>query len=105
MLIAAGFVLPVECEMLDGLSPGFWKHNIRVALELPGRYSVPHEGEPRMDYDTILALAEDATGETGEDALNAALDALTAKGPGSATTRLDMANYLNAAAGYTPYQD
>lgn len=105
VLIASGFVVPVESERLDGLSPGFWKHNVRVALGYPGRYSVPHEGEPRVDYDTILALAEEATGETGTDALNAALAALTAKGRGSATIRLDMANAFNDAAGYTPYQD
>jgi hypothetical protein len=103
LLITAGFVLPVERP--DGLSPGFWKHNIRVALGYPGRYSVPHEGEPRIDYDTIVALAEAVTGETGTDALQAALDALTAKGPGSESTRLDMANAFNAAAGYDPYYD
>jgi len=58
-----------------------------------------------MDYETILNLAEKATGETGTDALEAALEALTAKGKGSATVRLDMANAFNYCAGYMPYQD
>ena len=56
LLIASGFVLPVE-DKLEGLSPGFWKHNIRVALGYPGRYSVPHDGEPRIDFDTINGYA------------------------------------------------
>jgi hypothetical protein len=103
LLITAGFVLPVD--RLDGLSPGFWKHNIRVALEYPGSYSVPHECEPRMDYDTILHLAEIATGQTGTAALEAALDALTTRGLGGDAVRLDMANAFNDAAGYTPYYD
>ncbi len=102
LVITAGFVIP---EMLDGLSPGFWKHNIRVALKYPGSYSVPHEGEPRINYEKIVYLAETATGEKGTDALEVALEALTAKGPGSDVVRLDMANAFNAAAGYTPYND
>jgi hypothetical protein len=98
-------IIELTIPCLEGLSPGFWKHNVRVALEYPGEYSVPHCGEPRIDYPTILGYAEAATGETGEDALWAALDALTAKGPGSAMIRLDMCNEFNAAAGYTPYED
>jgi hypothetical protein len=102
ILIAGGFVLTIpQC----GLSPGFWKHNVRIALGYPGHYSVPHEGEPRMNYDKIVALAEDATLLSGTDALEAALAALTAKGSGSAMIRLAMANAFNAAAGYTPYSD
>jgi hypothetical protein len=32
-----------------GLSPGFWKHNIAVALgENPGSFSSPHEGQPHL---------------------------------------------------------
>lgn len=104
LLISAGFVIPIP-ERLDGLSPGFWKHNIRVALEYPGEYSVPHEGEPRMDYDKILYLAQIATGETEKAALEAALEALTARGPGGDVIRLGMANAFNEAAGYTPYYD
>ncbi len=104
VLITAGFVIPIP-ERPDGLSPGFWKHNIRVALGYPGSYSVPHEGEPRIDYEKIVSLAETATKLEGNAALQAALDALTAKGPGSDIVRLDMANAFNDAAGYAPYSD
>ncbi|KON33150.1 MAG: hypothetical protein AC479_05560 [miscellaneous Crenarchaeota group-6 archaeon AD8-1] len=93
----------IEIEIPDipcGLSPGFWKHNIRVALNFPGRYSVPHDGEPRIDYDIISGYA-DSIGVT----LEQALEALTAKGPGSDIIRLEMANAFNAAAGYEPYSD
>jgi hypothetical protein len=89
-----------------GLSPGFWKHNVRVALEYPGEYSTPHEGEDPMTYDYMVFLAKIVTGETDPtDALETALTALTATGPGSDETRLGMANAFNAAAGYTEYSD
>ena len=58
-----------------------------------------------INYNTIVALAEAATGETGTTALNAALAALTTKGPGGDTVRLAMCNAFNEAAGYTPYYD
>ncbi|MDG6223001.1 MAG: DUF3344 domain-containing protein [Candidatus Bathyarchaeota archaeon] len=99
-LIAAGFTIPIPC-MADGLSPGFWKHNIAVYLgENPGRYSVPHEGEPRIT-DEILEAYFDMIPVTAEDAYAA----LTAKGKGSGQIRLDMGNLFNAAAGYAPYSD
>lgn len=104
LVIAAGFVLPLNARR-EGLSPGFWKHNVRVALEYLGEYSVPHEGESRLSYGRIVALAEMATGETGSDALEQALNDLTARGPGSESVRLDMANAFNYAAGYAPYSE
>jgi hypothetical protein len=91
--------IEIPCR-LGGLSPGFWKHNIRVALGYPGGYSVPHEGEARITEAILLAYA----GDIGV-ALPEALEALTAKGPGSEAIRLNMANAFNAAAGYTPYSD
>jgi hypothetical protein len=93
----------IEIEVPErpcGLSPGFWKHNIRVALGYPGSYSVPHEGEPRITEAILLAYA----GEIGVT-LPEALEALTAKGPVSEAIRLDMANTFNTAAGYEPYSD
>jgi hypothetical protein len=90
--------LPPEGE---GLSPGFWKHNIKVALGLSrGSFSSPHEGEPHITEAELLALAAKIP-VTLEDALTA----LQAKGPGSATIRLDMANAFNMAAGYGEYMD
>jgi hypothetical protein len=71
-----------------------------VALGYPGRYSVPHEGEPRITEAILLAYA----GEIGVT-LPEALEALTAQGPGSDVIRLNMANSFNAAAGYAPYSD
>ncbi|WGM90409.1 MAG: hypothetical protein NUK63_04615 [Candidatus Bathyarchaeum tardum] len=101
LFLGAGIVLPVCEQELDGLSPGFWKHNIAVYLgENPGRYSVPHEGEPRIT-DEILEAYFDMIPVTAEDAYAA----LTAKGKGSGQIRLDMANLFNAAAGYAPYSD
>ncbi len=101
LFIGAGIVLPVcECK-LDGLSPGFWKHNIAVYFgENPAKYNVPHEGEPRITEEPLDGYL-DAIGVTAENAYAA----LTAKGKGSAETRLDMANAFNAVAGYTPYSD
>ena len=99
VLIAGGFVLPIPT--LDGLSPGFWKHNIAVYLgENPGRYSVPHDGEPRIT-DAILEGYFYTIGVTDVDAYAA----LTANGKGNNIIRLGMANLFNAAAGYTPYSD
>lgn len=100
-MIEAGFIIPVERKP-DGLSPDSWKHNVRVALEYPGRYCVPHEGEHRMNMETLLVyLAKMAGSPTLQDAL----DALTAKGPGSESTRLNMADSFNDVAGYQPYSD
>jgi hypothetical protein len=91
---------------LCGLSPGFWKHNVRVALGYPGGYSTPHEGEDPMNYEWMVALAQMATGVFDPTAaLLAALTDLTATGPGSDMTRLGMANAFNDAADYTDYYD
>jgi hypothetical protein len=84
-----------------GLSPGFWKHNIKVYLGMTnGRYSVPHPGEPRITDEILLSYFR-AIGVRPR----AAYAALTARGPGSDSVRLDMANLFNAVAGYTPYSD
>lgn len=91
-------IIELEIPELEGLSPGFWKHNIRVALGYPGGYSVPHDGEPRINYDTINGYASTI-------GLTLALEALTARGQGSSSTRLDMANAFNDVAGYEPYSD
>ena len=90
-----------EEETPCGLSPGFWKHNIAVYLgENPGSYSVPHDGEPRIDGPTLEGYLADIGVSAGD-----AYAALTAKGKGSAEIRLNMANLLNDAAGYAPYSD
>jgi hypothetical protein len=92
--------IPPTCDK-PGLSPGFWKHNIQVALGLKkGSFSSPHEGEPHLTAADLQGWA-DAIPVTLEDALAA----LQAKGPGSDVIRLDMANAFNAAAGFCPYME
>ena len=84
-----------------GLSPGFWKHNLKVYLGFTnGRYSVPHPGQPRISN----SILESYLADIGVSAEQAYAD-LTTRGPGSSSIRLDMANMFNAAAGYTPYSD
>ena len=92
--------LEIPCEQPPGLSPGFWKHNINVALGGKGSFSSPHEGEPHLTAADLEGWAADI-GVTLEDALAA----LNAKGPGSAAIRLGMANAFNEAAGFAEYMD
>jgi len=85
---------------LPGYTPGFWKHNIGVALGYnPGAYSAFRDGTKL----TAAMLAGYAT--TVGVTLEAAYAALSAKGPGMNTVRADMANAFNAAAGYGPFVD
>jgi hypothetical protein len=95
--------IPPECP---GFTPGFWKHNIRVALGAPGGYSSFDESGDHLTYAEVLGYVE-ATGlwGTGTAALQAALEDLTAKGPGSEMIRMDAANALNHVAGYGDYID
>jgi hypothetical protein len=90
----------IELERcIPGLSPGFWKHNIGVYLGLKkGAYSSPYEGFDRSTMPTFL----ESLGIDLEDAFAA----LSARGGGAiAQARLDMANALNAAAGFQPYME
>jgi len=89
-----------------GFTPGFWKHNIRVALGYPGNYSSFDDGGEHLTYSEVLGYVE-ATGlwGTGTPALEGALADLTAKGPGSDVIRRDAANALNHVAGYGDYVD
>lgn len=94
-------IIELQKPCISGLSPGFWKHNIAVALGAPGSHSRPYEGAPHLtdqDMNDYLALTEFAT-------LEEALEAFNAKGKGSATIRLDACNQFNAAAGFLPYND
>jgi hypothetical protein len=83
-----------------GYTPGFWKHNIGVALGYnPGRYSAFNDGTKLTEV-----MLEDYA-DIVEVALEDAYEALSAKGPGMDTVRADMANAFNAAAGYGPFVD
>ena len=94
------------CENGTGFTPGFWKHNIRVALGYPGHYSSFDDSGDHLTFIEVLGYVE-ATGlwGTGTSALEAALAELTAKGPGSEMIRRDAANALNHVAGYGDYVD
>lgn len=92
LMIANAFA----CE--PGYTPGFWKHNIGVALGYnPGDYSAFSDGTKL----TAAMLAGYAT--TVGVTLEEAYEALSAKGPGMDTVRADMANAFNTAAGYGPF--
>jgi hypothetical protein len=94
-------IIEVTIPGYDGLSPGFWKHNLKVYLgETRGSYSRPHDGEDKMNAPTLLGYLT-TIGVSATDAYAA----LRARGPGSDQVRLDMANAFNAVAGYTPYSD
>lgn len=85
-----------------GYTPGFWKHNIGVALGYNnGNYSAFSDGTKLTEamlegYATIVGVT-----------LQEAYDAVSAKGnkAGQAAIRTDMANAFNAAAGYGPFED
>jgi hypothetical protein len=99
-------IIELQIPGPPGFTPGFWKHNIRVALEFPGHYSSFDDSGDHLTYGEVLGYVE-ATGlwGTGTSALEAALADLTAKGPGSEMIRRDAANALNHVAGYGDYVD
>jgi len=83
-----------------GYTPGFWKHNIGVAIgENPGGYSAFSDGTKLTEV--MLQGYADLVPVT----LPEAYEALSAKGPGMNTVRADMANAFNDAAGLGPYVD
>lgn len=90
-------------EMSDGFTPGFWKHNIGVALGYnPGAYSAFSGGPLDGVHLTEAMLQGYATtvGVTFQQAYNV----LSTGGGGAiAQARIDMANAFNAAAGYGPF--
>jgi len=97
--------LPVEIYELPpcpGFTPGFWKHNIGVALGYnKGDYSAFRDGTK-----LTLAMLQGYAVTVGVT-LEEAYAAVSAKGntAGEAQIRADMANAFNAAAGYGPFVD
>ena len=106
----------IEITRLFGLSPGYWKHNVKVYNGGPGSYSgTPlHESNETMESyaATILAAhqaeitSEDPNVDTVEEFLTWAnirfQDNAFKKGTPS---WLELANWFNAAAGRSPYVD
>jgi len=89
-------------ERVPGYTPGFWKHNIGVALgENRGKYSAFEDTGIKVTEAMLIGFAADV-GVT----LPEAYAALTAKGgPPNNEIRADMANAFNEAAGYGPFED
>ena len=106
----------IEITRLFGLSPGYWKHNVKVYNGGPGSYSgTPlHESNETMESyaATILAAhqaeitSEDPNVDTVEEFLTWAnirfQDNAFKKGTPS---WLELANWFNEAAGRSPYVD
>jgi hypothetical protein len=95
----------VELGRCPGFTPGFWKHNIGVALGYnPGKYSA-FEGGPLDGVKVTEAKLLELAGIVGVS-LEEAYAAVNAKGgPPNNMIRADMANAFNAAAGYGPFED
>lgn len=85
----------------SGYTPGFWKHNIGVALGYNrGAYSAFRDGTKLNE--AMLQGYATTVGVTLEEAY----EALTAHGfRGANVIRADMANAFNEAAGYGPFED
>jgi hypothetical protein len=95
----------VELGQCPGFTPGFWKHNIGVALGYnPGKYSAFKDG-PLDGVKVTEAKLLELAGIVGVS-LEEAYNAVNAKGgPPNNMIRADMANAFNAAAGYGPFED
>jgi hypothetical protein len=87
--------------LMPGYTPGFWKHNIGVALGYNrGKYSAFNDGTK-----LTLAMLQGYAADVGVT-LEQAYAAVNAKGgPPNNMIRADMANAFNAAAGYGPFED
>ncbi len=94
-------LIEVTPMLEPGYTPGFWKHNIGVALGYnPGAYSAFRNGA-KLTYTMLQGYAA-TVGVTLEEAYAA----LTARRiPGANVIRADMANAFNSAAGYGPFED
>ncbi len=86
-----------------GFTPGFWKHNIGVALGInPGKYSA-FSGGPLDGTKLTLALLQGYAADVGVTLQEAYAVLSTGGGGAIAQARIDMANAFNAAAGYGPF--
>jgi hypothetical protein len=95
-------LIEVTPMLEPGYTPGFWKHNIGVALGYNrGSYSAFRDGT-KLTMEMLEGYAT-TVGVT----LQEAYDAVSAKGnrEGQASIRANMANAFNAAAGYGPFED
>jgi hypothetical protein len=89
------------CE--PGLSPGYWKHNVKVYNGGPGHYS----GDPKESDTSMEGYAAIILGTSDHAQIVAYLDWVNDMFQDSAHNDmwLELANLFNAAAGRLPYSD
>lgn len=124
---AAGAILAVICLPQEdpdaqtsiielrrcGLSPGYWKHNVKVYNGGPGHYSgtPTHESDETMEgYATIILAAGYPNIPAEVDSPQDFLEWANIRFQDNAYKKadpswLELANWFNAAAGLTPYSD
>jgi hypothetical protein len=96
---------------LPGLSPGYWKHNVKIYNGGPGGYSAPYEGMPHETNAKMLGYAATilsspkteipASVVTADDFLKWVNTEF--QNPSKNNMWLTYANWFNQAAGYLPY--
>lgn len=96
--------LPCGCYCA-GLTPGFWKHNIQVYLELTnGAYSALPDGT-KLTNELMDQYLADIHAYPGGPQFTFAEALAYLKLQGWSTDRTNTANWFNWAAGYGPFED
>jgi hypothetical protein len=106
LMVAPVFAYTPPCCCTPGRTPGFWKHNLGVALEISkGSYSSIYD-DVKLTYDDMVYLVGTYTlfpagVDTPTEQLQWFYDLVNTKGGGAegASIRNMAANFLNAAAG------
>lgn len=104
-------IIEISRSLLPGLSPGYWKHNVKVYNGGPGAYSapstnMPHETDGSMEAYALTIMANHrseipAEVDTASEFLtwaNTRFQSTTYK-----SSWLKIANWFNEAAGRLPY--
>lgn len=98
----------LACE-LPGLSPGYWKHNVKVYCGGPGSYSGdPHETKATMEgYETYIQnnIYGPFTLELANEIFQGKANDVILLGYKNKDLWLTLANAFNEAAGRLPYSD
>jgi len=97
----------------SGLSPGYWKHNVKVYNGGPGHYSgaPTHESDETMEgYATSILVVGYASIPAEVDTPQEFLEWANMRFQNNAYKKgnpswLELANWFNAAAGLLPYSD
>ena len=113
---ANALVIPPACENCTGcpgLTPGFWKHNLKVYLTsvwdedlTNGAYSAAYDLKMSdIGMGQLLGQIRDAFGLDPSYSLQTLAEELLAalEGPGNSMDRTNAANWFNWFMGLTPY--